>query len=160
MRRERSHAITGAFALVLLGVFAVCSAMLALFGAQAYRSVVAHSQERGARRTLTAMVRNAVRASDAEGALSVETLDGVQTLCFTSAVDGEEYIRYLYVYDGALRELFISAERPFDPAAGGALCAAESMTAGREGGAMVVELTDSSGAVYEVVLAPRAAGQG
>ena len=44
--------------------------------------------------------------------------------------------------------------------AGGALCAAESMTAGREGGAMVVELTDSSGAVYEVVLAPRAAGQG
>ena len=44
MRRERSHAITGAFALVLLGVFAVCSAMLALFGAQAYRSVVAHSQ--------------------------------------------------------------------------------------------------------------------
>lgn len=101
MRRERSHAITGAFALVLLGVFAVCSAMLALFGAQAYRSVVAHSQERGARRTLTAMVRNAVRASDAEGALSVETLDGVQVLCFTSAVDGEEYIRYLYVYDGA-----------------------------------------------------------
>ena len=82
--------------------------------AQAYRSVVAHSQERGARRTLTAMVRNAVRASDAEGALSVETLDGVQTLCFTSAVDGEEYIRYLYVYDGALRELFISAQRPFD----------------------------------------------
>ena len=122
MRRERSHAITGAFALVLLGVFAVCSAMLALFGAQAYRSVVAHSQERGARRTLTAMVRNAVRASDAEGALSVETLDGVQTLCFTSAVDGEEYIRYLYVYDGALRELFISAQRPFDPAAG-ARCA-------------------------------------
>lgn len=157
MRRERSHAITGAFALVLLGVFAVCSAMLALFGAQAYRSVVAHSQERGARRTLTAMVRNAVRASDAEGALSVETLDGVQTLCFTSAVDGEEYIRYLYVYDGALRELFISAQRHFDPAAGGALCAAQAMSASRVGDALAVELVDEYGAAHQVLLAPKAA---
>lgn len=157
MRRERSHAITGAFALVLLGVFAVCSAMLALFGAQAYRSVVAHSQERGARRTLTAMVRNAVRASDAEGALSMETLDGVQALCFTSAVDGEEYIRYLYVYDGALRELFISAQRPFDPAAGGALCAAQAMSASRVGDALAVELVDEYGAAHQVLLAPKAA---
>ncbi|HIS91862.1 MAG TPA: DUF4860 domain-containing protein [Candidatus Alectryocaccomicrobium excrementavium] len=160
MRRGRNHSIAGAFALVLLGAFAVSSALLALFGAQAYRAVVARSEERRARRTLVAMVRNAVNASDAQGALSVESLDGVEALCFTSEAGGEEYIRYLYVYDGALRELFISAERPFDPAAGGALCAAESMTAGREGGAMVVELTDSSGAVYEVVLAPRAAGQG
>ena len=81
----------------------------------------------------------------------------VQALCFTSAVDGEEYIRYLYVYDGALRELFISAQRPFDPAAGGALCAAQAMSASRVGDALAVELVDEYGAAHQVLLAPKAA---
>lgn len=158
MRRGRNHPVWGAFAFALLGVFAVSSALMALFGAQAYRSAVERSEAQDARRVLTALVRNAVRADDAAGAVSVVESGGVTALRLDSETGGERYSRYLYVSEGALRELFVRAGRPFDPAAGEALCAAQSMEVSREDGLLTATLTDAAGERHAVAVAPRAAG--
>ena len=80
MNRQRigSHAISGAFVFLLLGVFAVFATVLTLLGVGAYNrtsdSALAHNQARIA----PAYLRTMVRGHDAEGRLRVERLTGIQ----------------------------------------------------------------------------------
>lgn len=154
-KNARSHVIPGAFVFLLLGAFAVLSTMLVLFGAQAYRNIVDRSQMHNQERILTAYVRNAVRADDAAGAIAVDEIDAIPVLTVTSRFDGEAYVKYIYVADGALRELFTSADHPFDPALGDAICPAQSLAARLEGNRLTVDLIDGEGRPHTLTMALR-----
>lgn len=76
MMKTKSHSISGAFVFMLLGVFAVFSMLLVVLGAQAYRTTVDGAAAHTQKRIVTAFVRNAVRAQDERGAITVEEHDG------------------------------------------------------------------------------------
>lgn len=152
---KRSHSIAGAFVFLLLGVFAVMSTMLVLFGAQAYRNTVEETAGHNQARILQSFVRNAVLAEDVAGALAVEEAAGLPVLTVTDESIG--YVKYIYVYDGALRELFISADREFEPEQGEPICAAAAMSPSLSGGLLTVELTDENGGASTMTLALRCA---
>ena len=113
--KTKSHSISGAFVFMLLGVFAVFSMLLVVLGAQAYRTTVDGAAAHTQKRIVTAFVRNAVRAQDERGAITVEEHDGLPVLALSSELDGERYVQYIYSYGGSLCELFTSARYGFSP---------------------------------------------
>lgn len=155
--KERQHAISGAFVFLLLGVFAVFSTLLVLFGAQGYRAVVDRSEMHNDRRMLSAYVRNALRSEDTEGALDIIDNDSQDILAISMLLDGSQYVKYIYADDGFLKELFVEAEREFDAEEGQIVCPAQSMTASLSGELLTVEVTDLGGTVYATDIALKCA---
>lgn len=152
-RNEQRHVIAGAFVFLLLGVFAVLSTMLVLFGAQAYRATVDQTARHNGTRILQAFIRNAVRTDDATDSVAVEEIYGQPVLRIAEQFDGQTYFKYIYVYDGALRELFVSSEYAFEPGEGEEIWEAESFRAVLDGALLTVEITDVYGMPHSVTMA-------
>lgn len=151
MKREtRGRVLTGALAFLLLAVFAVGATQLTLLGAQAYRATVARSQAHNRERIIPAVIRSAVRAGNAAGAVSVEEIDGVRCLTVRSEEGGQAYLRRLYVWDGNLCELFTSADRAFAPEGGETLCPAQALEAEIDGSLLTARVTGTDGRETEV----------
>lgn len=106
--KTKSHSISGAFVFMLLGVFAVFSMLLVVLGAQAYRTTVDGAAAHTQKRIVTAFVRNAVRAQDERGAITVEEHDGLPVLALSSELDGERYVPvYLQLWRQSLRTVYL-----------------------------------------------------
>lgn len=155
MTRDKRRSVSGAFVFLLLGLFAMFSMFLVLLGAQAYRSGVEQTAAHGQRRVLQAFVRNAVRADDAVGAIRVEEAAGMPVIMFTSEADGERYVKYIYCYEGELRELFTAEEYGFTPEDGERICRAESFRPALEDGLLTIDMTDEGGEPLRVSIALR-----
>lgn len=157
MNRQRSHAISGAFVFLLLGVFAVFAVLLVLFGAQAYRGAVDETTRHNEQRILQSFIVNAIRADDALEAVTAETIGGVEALRVDYDYDGERYVKRIYCHEGALRELFIEADVEFDPADGEFVCEAEAMTVAIDKNLITAVITDQYGISHTAQAALRCA---
>ncbi|MCH5287625.1 MAG: DUF4860 domain-containing protein [Christensenellaceae bacterium] len=156
-RKGSGHAISGTFVFMLLGVFAVISTLLVLLCAQAYRNTVDQTAAHRDERILQSFIRNTLRGEDKENAFGSVEIDGVNALTITSRFDDEVYVRYLYCYEGVLRDLFIGAEDTFHPDFGEEVCPAGSFTASLSDGLVMVEMTDVEGRPYTFSIAQRCA---
>ena len=156
-RKGSGHAISGTFVFMLLGVFAVISTLLVLLCAQAYRNTVDQTAAHRDERILQSFIRNTLRGEDKENAFGSVEIDGVNALTITSRFDDEVYVRYLYCYEGVLRDLFIGAEDTFHPDFGEEVCPAGSFTASLLDGLVMVEMTDVEGRPYTFSIAQRCA---
>jgi hypothetical protein len=152
---ERRHAISGAFVFLLLGLFAVLSTVLVLFGVQAYSGTVDRTALHNRERILHAVVLNALQSDDRAGAVTIERLNDLDVLSIAYQYGEDAYVKRIYCYDGALRELFTDATRAFDPEEGERISAAQSFTAVHQGGLIRVEMTDDQGRKSAVQVAPR-----
>ena len=146
-----SHAVSGLFVFLLLGVFAVFSTVMVLLGVKAYRGAVERTEAHNASRISSAYIRSMLRSDDEAGAFSLESCEGIvgepgaeQTVTVNTLTllndYGEAYITRIYVYDGFLREWFTRASEPFHPDRGEVVCPADEMTAERNGALLTVHL--------------------
>lgn len=133
-----SHAISGVFVFLLLGIFAVFSTVMVLLGAKAYKSTADRASEHNAGRIASAYMRSMVRADDTAGCVALEDLGDVNSVTLRYVYDDEEYLTRLYVYDGKLREWFSYGEAEFKPEDGEAVCSVDEMTAEITGGLLSV----------------------
>ena len=146
-----SHAVSGLFVFLLLGVFAVFSTVMVLLGVKAYRGAVERTEAHNASRISSAYIRSMLRSDDEAGAFSLESCEGVvgepgaeqsvtvDTLTLRNDY-GEAYITRIYVYDGFLREWFTRASEPFHPDRGEIVCPADEMTVESTGSLLTVHL--------------------
>lgn len=170
MNRQKlsSHAISGLFVFLLLGIFAVFSTVMVLLGVKAYRSAVERTEAHNRARISSAYIRSMLRADDEAEVFAVETCEGlvaegdgekpvsVETLTLLNNYDGEEYVTRIYVWGGMLREWFTHAEEPFHPDQGEIVCPAEELTAEYSGSLLTVHVT-AGDERQDVVVALRAA---
>ena len=156
-RKGNGHAISGTFVFMLLGIFAVISTLLVLLCAQAYRNTVDQTAAHRDQRILQSFIRNTLRGEDAENAFGAMEIDGINALTITEDYDGEVYVRYLYCYEGVLRDLFIGADDAFHPEFGEEICPAGSFAASLSDGLVTVEMTDTEGRPYTFSIAQRCA---
>lgn len=156
----RGKSISGAFVFLLLGVFALFSTMLVLLSAQLYRTTVDQTRLHNDRRVLGSYLMNIVRGNDAADAVRVERIGETEALCFAFDADGEEYVTYVYCWDGALRELFAPAEEPFAPEYGEEICPARSLRANLDGARLEMVCVDGEGQVQKLCAALRCADGG
>lgn len=147
---ERSHAIAGVFVFLLLGVFAVFSTLLVLFGAQAYRATTERTDAHGEDRMLYAFVLNSIRGDDERGVVGLRNEDGIDMLTVFYNYDGEPYEKRIYCYGGYLRELLVPAGYEFDPESGEEVCPAQSFLPQMSGGLLAIEIVDGQGNMHRV----------
>ena len=156
-RKMVTHSMQGVFVFVLLGIFAVMSTLMVLLGAQMYRNTVDRATDNNKGRVLGAYVRSMIRAEDADQAVSVERLEGVTTLALHEQIEGEEYVTWLYSYDGQLYEQFTGSDRDFNPASGTAICPAAAFRPSLSGNLLTVDMVDGEGEICTVQVALRCA---
>ena len=102
--------VSGLIVLLVLGVFALCVIGVLLSGVETYKELNERDQTVFNERTCVQYITTKVR--QAEDAGSVETADvgGTTALVFKDYIDGEEYLTYIYCYDGWLCEYFGSKD--------------------------------------------------
>ena len=150
--------ISSLFVYLLLGAFAVLCVMLVLLGAKAYRGVADRSASHSDARILRSYLRSAVQTDDYAGVVSAVREQGLDVVKFTYDYDGDRYVKRIYCADGMLRELFTSADREFNAAAGDAICEAHGFTAQLEDGLLTARVTASNDEEYVVHIALRTGG--
>lgn len=154
--QRQNHSIAGVFVFLLLGVFAVMSMLLVLESAQAYRVIVDATARHNNQRIMRAYVRNALSAEDNEGLVQVCEFDGIQALVISEPPDEDDtYVKYIYCYDGALRELYVSTSYGFKPESGEEICEAQRCEMDLDGQLLRVTTTDMDGNVYNESIALR-----
>ena len=158
-QRSVQHSMQGAFVFVLLGLFAVMSTLMVLLGAQMYRNTVDHTLRNNEDRLLGAYVRSMIRSGDVMDMVRIEDHDGVEALAMYDEWDGDEYVTWLYCYDGNLYEQYTSRDDEFEPEAGTAICGAMAFVPEYDGRLLTVRTMDDRGEMYTVKVALRSAQQ-
>ena len=144
-RKMVTHSMQGVFVFVLLGIFAVMSTLMVLLGAQMYRNTVDHATANNEDRVLGAYVRSMIRAEDGADDVAVEEFDGTKVLALNESIEGENYVTWLYCYEGQLYEQYTSAGHDFEPQSGSAICPAQSFEPKISDGLLTVDMTDGAG---------------
>lgn len=112
MNSKSTHSFDTVFVLLIFCLFAGSSLFLVLIGANVYRDIVGEMNANNETRASLSYVSNKVRAADSRD-VSVEKIDGQDTLVIHSAHNGSDYKTYIYLHDGYLMELFTKAENGF-----------------------------------------------
>lgn len=176
MKKLKDHAISGVFVFLLLGIFAVISVVMVLFGANAYKNSSDRVEAHNAGRVLSSYVRAMARSWDSIGGIYAEEVDAVNltyendsdepvvenlgkldsvVLVRSDDEDGDLVIDRLYVYNGRLMERLQYEDEPFEPMRGMEICEAEAMSAEYEDGLLRLNIV-YAGETTQVVIAPRA----
>ena len=156
-RKMVTHSMQGVFVFVLLGIFAVMSTLMVLLGAQMYRNTVDHATANNEDRVLGAYVRSMIRAEDGADDVAVEEFDGTKVLALNESIEGENYVTWLYCYEGQLYEQYTSAGHDFEPQSGSAICPAQSFEPKISDGLLTVDMTDGAGQPCTVCVVLRCA---
>lgn len=102
-RIKQQHSIDTVFLLVVFMLFAFSGAVLLVLGAGFYQSTVAKNEENDSARIAVAYVREVLHHNDSNKGISIAEFHG--TPCFRLP-QGENYVLYLYYYNGELKELY------------------------------------------------------
>ena len=112
-KRSRLLEIVPNFLLFFL--FACCMFFVLISGAKSYKNVTAVMEEQFSVNTCISYVTAKVRHYDSGGAVTIGEIGDTEALLFKEKIKGEEYLTYLYCYDGNLMELFCSADMEMMP---------------------------------------------
>ncbi len=154
-KAAHSHAMSGVFIFMLLGIFAIMSTLLVLLGAQAYRAVVDSAARNAEERILLSYPANKVRMNDDQDHLRVEDVDGTKTLVISQDFDGSLYETRIYCYDGWLYEVFQEHGDEIALEDGEALTQAAYFRPEIKNGLLTFEVGTPEGAQYRMNVALR-----
>ncbi|MHC1724016.1 MAG: DUF4860 domain-containing protein [Aminipila sp.] len=98
------------FTMVLLFSLGISALFTILFGARIYENIGDRMNENFSSTTALSYISNKVKQNDKAGMISVENLEGVQTLKLVEVYDEEVYNTLIYCRDGKLKELYCKAD--------------------------------------------------
>lgn len=101
--------------LLLFFLFTACMLATLLAGVQVYQRVSSVLDAQYSTATCINYISAKVRHYDKQDGIGIGKLDNVDALALYDSYDGEEYVTYIYSFDGYLMELFCSAEEDFLP---------------------------------------------
>jgi hypothetical protein len=102
-----------------------------------------------------------VRRGDARGGVETRDIGGVRALVFRQDFDGTDYLTCLYAYDGTLRELFTEDGSEQELASGVSIMPVTDISFEMRDDRLIdVTVTETSGEVRNLILAPRSGVNG
>ena len=121
-KRDRSI-VDFLFILTLFAVFMVSALFIVLFGAKSYKNTVADMDRNFSTRTAHSYITEKIRSHDCTDGvgiadISAESLNGYSTLTLKSEAQGRNYITYMYVDEGYLKEYTAPEGMEFDERSG------------------------------------------
>lgn len=115
------------FALVCL--FALLSVLVVTTGIQVYEQILRNAELNMQLRTSLNYTVNKIRAHDGLGSIEAKLERGIPVLALYEAIEGDDYVTYIYCYGGMLYERFAPADSAFDPEQGEELVPMKSFSA-------------------------------
>jgi type II secretory pathway component PulJ len=159
MREQtRKSDIGNLLALLLFAVFAVCVLSVLLTGADAYRRLTQRDQDSFQSRTVAQYLATRVRQADSQGGVTIKPFGDGDALVLTEKLDGETYFTWVYCYDGALRELFTSADSNLPPESGEEVLSADALQLELDNGLLTVQVLEND--VWQTVTLSLRSGEG
>lgn len=113
-----SHKIDTVFVAALFTMFAATAFLLVLIGARQYQNTADSMDYNYELRTASSYITEKIRQNDCASCITVSELDDIPALSLATENGGVIYTTYIYCYDGALRELFVSEQSVYTPSAG------------------------------------------
>lgn len=157
MKNERTQTrITGLAALLVFTVFAVCTLLVLLLGANVYRYLTRQGQLRYDGTTAAQYVATRVHQADRAESVFTENFCGVQALVLRQVTDGQAYETRVYCYDGHLCELFAAADSGLVPEDGEKILPLQDLSFHLDGQLLTVTITDTHGTEQVLTLLLRA----
>ena len=114
-------------AMVLTCVFGTSLLLALTAGAGVYRHVGARIESASRERVGLTYITAKLHAADEADGVTVEPFGGADAVRLSQTLDGAAYETILYVYGGALRELFCERANEPGPEAGQAIAGAQSL---------------------------------
>lgn len=100
---EKRHSIDILFQMVIFLLFTFSAIILLILSVNFYRSIVERSDKNQNARVAVAYIREAIHQNDEQNSVTLTEFDGASCIKITQA---DDYVLYLYLKDGELRELF------------------------------------------------------
>lgn len=138
--KEQKHSIEVVFTMVTFLVYAMVLLMFVSLGATVYRSVTQQMELHQTQRTAENYLREKVRQNDRTGDISIGEIEGVPALQIGQTVGGKEYVTYIFIEGGSLKELLVSAEKKAKMSDGTVLLSMEAVSFTEEQGCLTVTL--------------------
>lgn len=118
MNKHKKHSIDVVFVLLLFCAFAASALLTLLFGALSYSKVTDAMDKNYKERIYVGYISEKMRHCESAQSIQKGEIGGCDALLLPQKVDEEEYITYIYYYDGSIRELFTQADSELGPEAG------------------------------------------
>ena len=154
--RRVNHAISGLFAFLLIGLFALFALAIVVSGVRSYRSMADGARVASQQRQALGYVSGKLRASGDRDRVSVREEMGVKLLVIAEDADGDPYETRIYFSDGSLREQFCVPDLPFDPEDGEIIASLPGFSFERTGDLVALNAYLSGGGEAETFVALRA----
>lgn len=106
-RQESRHLIDLLFPIALLFVFVLSAVSVILLATGVYQDTTEHSARSYTAETALAYLTEKVHQNDGSGLMDLTEFDGCEALRIRQTYDDLSYTTYIYVYEDALRELFL-----------------------------------------------------
>lgn len=159
MRTRRApggHVVDVLFTLALFCVFAICSMLVIVIGADAYTASLDRMDAAFDSRTTLSYIANKIHQNDVSGGISLGEIEGVPALVMEQDYDGRMFTTYIYHYEGILMELMLGPESEAGPESGQALIPVHSLLMEEaDDGLIRFTCTDAEGLKTEMLIAPR-----
>ena len=115
---RRSTKIDSVFVIALFTMFAVTAFLLILIGAKQYQHTADTMDSNYDSRTISSYLTEKIRQSDSQGQVSIQKLEGIDSLAIETIENEIAYITYIYYYDNALREIVVNDQSVFSLSTG------------------------------------------
>ena len=113
------HSIDFIFVLLVFACFMITATLLISLGTNEYRRITRTMQQNDSVRLPSAYLTQKVRQCRTEDAVHVTDLDGTPALTLRQEIAGKNYVTWLYMRKGTLRELLVpEGNQDFEPATG------------------------------------------
>lgn len=153
---KRKHMIDIIFPVTLFFLFAFSAITILLLAARIYQSTIEEASMNDTARTGLAYVSEKIHQKDASGCVEITELDGIEALRLEQEYEGERYDTYIYMYEDALRELFVKRGAEAEPASGTAILELADFTmTEKEKNLLQFTCTDKEGRKESVYVAVR-----
>lgn len=112
--KRRRFVVDFIFILVLFAVFMIAALFVVLFGTKIYSGTTRDMDRNYSKRTAYYYINNKLQNYNEKDAVYVTDYDGNALIELTSNIEGTDYITYLYIADGYLKEITAPADLDFD----------------------------------------------
>lgn len=155
-KNPKQHSIDFVFPLSVLFVFAVSALLVLLLCANIYARQTSAAEDNYEQYTPLAYISEKLRQNDSSGGFSVTRIDGTACISIDSSSSGMDYITYLYVMDGWLKELYVRDGASVPLSAGQNIIEAKSLSVTElKDHLYKISVTDTSGHENSCILTER-----
>ncbi len=108
--KTKQYSIDMLFVLSLFAVFAITALLLVFSGTQVYENIEKNLESTFSSRTAISYLKKQMDQNAVRDAVSIANIEGTEALRLEETVEDTAYVRYIYLYEGYLCELFTKSD--------------------------------------------------